>query len=224
MYIPLFSGHEPSNWERRIASIESAAGFLGVIWLVVETPDGLATFLSALAAVLLLTGHGLTVLARSKNPLQLALWPAFARRMGTGRGEPSLDERDLSLRYRAFVISYQILSLVIFATALVFDELLPRIVGSAPHRWLRLHDLMLALLALFIPLVQVLPWWVLPWLEKDASEQDDHRRHFGQSPVNEQRGAAGLFPKWIRTIGCPWLVWVVVAMLILWVFRRYILG
>lgn len=220
MYIPLLSSHEPSNRERRIASIELAAGFLGAIWLVVEMPRGLATSLSALGAVLLVVGHGGAILARSKNPLQMALWPEFARRMGTGRGAPLLDERDLSLRYRAFVISYQILSMVIFATVLAFDLLLPRIVGSAPHRWIRLHDVMLALLGLLIPLVGVLPHLVLPWLEKDASEED-HRRHFGQSTVSERTGEAELFPKWIRIISSGWVVWGVCALIMLWVFHRY---
>jgi hypothetical protein len=221
MYVPLLSSYEPSTRERRIASIESAAGFLGAIWLVVEMPGGLAISLSALAAVLLLIGHGSAILARSKNPLQTALWPEFARRMGTGRGEPLPDERDLSVRHRAFVISYQILSLVIFATILAFDLLLPRIVGSAPHRWIRLHDLMLALLALLIPLVGVLPAWVLPWLEKDAWEDDDHRHHLGESPVNEQTGEAELFPKWIRIISSNWVVWGVCALILIWVFHRY---
>jgi len=221
MYIPLLSHHEPSTRERRIASIESAAGFLGAIWLVVAMPGGLATFLSALAAVLLLIGHGFAILARSKNPLQTALWPEFARRMGTGREEPLLDERDLSVRHRAFVISYQVLSLVIFATILAFDLLLPRIVGSAPHRWIRLHDLMLVLLGLLIPLVGVLPCWVLPWLEKDASEDDDHRHHLGQSPVNEQTGEAELFPKWIRIISSNWVVWGLCALILIWAFHRY---
>lgn len=221
MYIPLLNSHEPSNRDRRIASIESAAGFLGAIWLVVEMPSRLATFLSALAAVLLVIGHGEAILARSKNPLQMALWPEFARRMGTGRGEPLLDERDLSVRHRAFVISYQMLGLVVFATILAFDLLLPRIVGSAPHKWIRLHDLMLVLLSLLIPLVAVLPWWVLPWLEKDASEEDDHRRHFGQRPAKKESGEPELFPKWIRIIGSPWVVWGVCALMLLWVFHRY---
>lgn len=220
MYIPLLSSREPSNRERRIASMESAAGFLGAVWLVLGLPRGLAAFLAALAAVLLLTGHGLAILTHSKNPLQMALWPEFARRMGTGRMEPLLDERDLSLRHRAFVISYQILSLVIFITILAFDLLLPRIVGSAPHKWIRLHYLMLVLLGLLIPLVRALPYWVLPWLERDASEEDDHRRQVGQSSVNEQRGEPELFAKWIRMISSDWLVWGVCALLMIWAFRR----
>lgn len=218
MYIPLLSSREPSNRERRIASLESAVGFLGAIWLLVEMPRGLATSLSAFAAVLLVMGHGLAILARSKNPLQMALWPEFARRMGTGRKAPLLDERDLSLRYRAFVISYQILSLVIFATILAFDLLLPRIV---PHRWIRLHDMMLVLLALLIPLIGILPHLVLPWLEKEASEEDDHRRHFDRSSVNQQRGEAELFPKWIRIMSSGWVVWGVCVLIMVWVFHRF---
>lgn len=221
MYIPLLSTHEPSSRERRIASLESATGFLGAIWLVVEMPAGLATFLPALAAVLLLTGHGLAVLTRSKNPLQMALWPDFARRMGTGRGRPPLDERDLSLRYRAFVISYQLLGLVIFVTFLAFDLLLSRSMGTLPPKWARLHDLMLVLLSLLIPLVGVLPFWVLPWLETDALDENDHQRHFGETPINERRGEAELFPKWIRVISSSWVVWGVCALIMIWVFRRY---
>lgn len=221
MYIPVLSSHEPSNRERRIASIESIAGFVGAVWLVVEMPHGLVAFLSALAAVLLLFGHGAAVLTRSKNPLQMALWPEFARRMGTGRKESLLDERDLSLRCRAFVVSYQILSLVIFAAILAFDLLLPRIVGFAPHKWIRLHDLMLVLLSLLIVMLPILPCWVLPWLEKDASEDDDHRRHVGQIPVNERPGKPALFPKWIRIAGSPWVVWGICALLMMWVFHRY---
>jgi hypothetical protein len=221
MYTPLLSSHEPSNRERRIASIESIAGFMSAVWLVVDMPHGLAAFLSALAAVLLLFGHGAAVLTRSKNPLQMALWPEFAHRMGSGREESLLDERDLSLRCRAFVVSYQILSLVIFATFLAFDLLLPRIVGSAPHKWIRLHDLMLILLSLLIFLLPMLPCWVLPWLEKDASEDEDLRRHVGQSLVNEQSGKPELFPKWIRIAGSLWVVWGICALLMMWVFHRY---
>jgi hypothetical protein len=220
MYIPLLSSREPSNRERRIASIESIAGFLGVIWLMVAKPLSLAPSLCALAAILLLMGHGLAILARS-NSFQTALWPEFARRMGTGRGQPSLDERDLSIRHRVFVISYQILFLVIFVTILAFDLLLPHITGSAPHKWIRLHDLMITLLGLLIPLVGLLPCLVLPWLETDSSEEDAHQRDLSRSPVNKQSGDAELFPKWIRIISSEWVVWGVCALIMLWVFHRY---
>jgi ribose/xylose/arabinose/galactoside ABC-type transport system permease subunit len=219
MYIPLLSGREPTNRERRIASLEAIAGFLGVIWLMVGMPLSLAPFVCTLAAILLLMGHGLAILARS-NPFQTALWPEFARRMGTGRGQPSLDERDLSIRHRVFVISYQILFLVIFVTILAFDLLLPHITGSATQKWNRLHDLIITLLGLLIPLVGMLPGLVLPWLETDSSEEDGPQRGLSRRPVNKQKGDMDLFPKWVRIISSGWVVWGVCALIILWVFHR----
>lgn len=220
MYIPLLSSHEPSNRERRIASIESAAGILGVIWLMIDRPGSLPPFLCALAATLLVTGHGLAVLTRSK-PNQVLLWPEFRRRMGAGNADPPLDERDLSVRLRAFEISYRILALLILATVLGFDLLLPRFVGPAPHKWIRVHALMLELLSLLTIVVQLIPWWVLPWLEQDPSEEDDSRRLFSRNPARERTGNANLYPKWVRIIGSNWFVWSVAALLMLWVYRRY---
>ena len=220
MYVPLLSSYEPSNRYRRIASMESAAAILGLAWLMIDMPRSLALSLCAWAAILLLTGHGLAILTRSR-PNQVVLWPEYRRRMGAGRADPPLDERDLSVRSRAFEISYRLLALLILAALLGFDFLVPRIVGSAPHRWMRVHDLTLELFCLLTFMVPLLPLWVLPWLEQDAPEEDDSLRLFRRNPVNERSGRPGLYPTWIRIIGSDWFIWSVIALLMVWVYRRY---
>jgi hypothetical protein len=115
MYFPYLSKRTPSNRECRIASIVSISGFVGFACLMLAVPAALVQELLWLLVVeLILVYFGLGTLYIAK-PNHFLLWPQRESRVARGQYVPPLDERDLTIRYRTFLVSYRVLSLAALA-------------------------------------------------------------------------------------------------------------
>src|SRR5271154_2372100 len=114
MYFPCLSKRTPSNRECRVASAVSIIGFVAFAWLALATPGALVPMLTGLVAVeLILAYFGLGTLYIAR-PNHFVFWPQRERPVVRGQPVPPLDERDLNIRYRTFLVSYRILSAVVF--------------------------------------------------------------------------------------------------------------
>jgi hypothetical protein len=215
MYWPYFSRRAPSNRECRIATIESAAGWviaLGTAMepLVFHRLDWLSAVSPLFALATLLVLHGIATLQRA-DPIRGVLLLTFGRRMGNAKLAAPLDERDLLLRYRAFKISYTLLYGFLWAGGLIQ-------IGVAISEFPRPMNF-------FGPFIfslwfgPLLPSFVLPWLERDESADVPlaQARHPGSG---EAAGGPGLYPLWIRILGSNWVIWALVALLFVWLFHQ----
>jgi hypothetical protein len=175
MYFPYLSKRAPSNRECRIASIVSIIGFVGFAWLVLAVPGALVSMLAGLVAVeLVLAYFGLGTLYIAR-PNHFLFWPQRETRVIRGQPVPPLDERDLNIRYRTFLVAYRILSIAVFAIIVFIRPgaalLVDTSSGHIPHWRLEIADLMLVVLIYLLSLF--LPYWVFPWLESDAAFDDE---------------------------------------------------
>lgn len=220
MYLPYLSKRPPSNRECRIASIISIIGFVGFTWLLLAVPAALVQMLLSLVAVILILGYfGLGTLYVAK-PNHFLLWPERETRVVRGQPVPPLDERDLSIRYRTFLVSYRVLSVATFAI-LVFVRpgamlLVYTSGGHMPHWWLEMAEQMFVVLIYLLSLF--LPYWVFPWLESDAAFDDEQAAGSGfQNPTKlpPRRG------HWLRTGIVLLIICSPVFLLMAWLCRRY---
>lgn len=215
MYWPYLSRRTPSNLECRIATIETAAGWATVLGAAMGTPmfHRLGWFsgemlLFAFAAFL--AWHGIATLQRA-DPVRGVLLLTFGRRMGNAQLAAPLDERDLLLRYRAFNISYTLLYGVLWGGGLIQ-------IGVGLSEFPRP-------MSFFVPFVfslwfgPLLPIFVLPWLERDelADEPLAQARHVASG---EGAGGVRLYPRWVRIVASPWLVWTLAALAMIWLFHQ----
>ena len=137
----------PTNRECRVASIVSITGFIAAGWAVLLPPSRFLPFLGELALILPLNWLGLRTLLHAR-PYQGLLWPQIAARLGSKGLHPLLDERDTLIRYRTFLTSYQILSILIWVIVITPGLLGARInvLTSQFHGPLELGLLTLSLL------------------------------------------------------------------------------
>jgi hypothetical protein len=184
MYFPLVQRHRPSSVQRRIASIESAAGFACYSGLLFALASGRPVFLVGAGLAIFICLHGLWTLSRTHtNPATLAEpdgWVARLRHhLGWSGSADVLDERDLGIRYRTFVTCYQILC-VLCVAALgigIFTGFFPWLVAESTRLlWTRLNLFCLRVMSIAIFLLVLLPQWVRPWHEP-AGDIDDEPVH-----------------------------------------------
>jgi hypothetical protein len=220
MYFPHLSKHPPSNRECRIASIVSIVGFVGFAWLVLAMPAALVQMGLWLVAVLLILGYfGLGTLFIAR-PNHFLLWPQRETQVVRGQPVPPLDERDLTIRYRTFLVSYRILSVAVFAIIAFIRPgamlLVDTSGGHIPHWRLQFAEQMFVVLLYLLSVL--LPYLVFPWLESDADFDDEQASGRGfQNPTK-------LLPRrrdWIRTGVALLIIWIPILLLLAWLFRKY---
>jgi len=221
MYFPYLSKRTPSNRECRVASTVGIIGFVAFAWLALATPGALVQMLTGLVAVELILGYfGLCTLYIAR-PNHFVFWPQRETRVVRGQPVPSLDERDLNIRYRTFLVSYRILSVVVFAIIALRPAaalLVENSRGHIPH-W-RLEAAGQMFLFLILLLSVVLPYLVFPWLESDTAFDDD------QPSGSGLRDAAQLPPPqrrwhWIRRGVELLIICVTLFLLMTWTYHRY---
>jgi hypothetical protein len=211
MYFPYSQRRNPSNRECRVASIVSITGFIAAGWAVLRPPSTFLPFLPELSLIVFLNWVGLATLVRAR-PYQGLLWPHITARLGSGVQQPPLDERDTLVRYRTFLTSYQILSVLIWVIVMV-----PGLLGSHINVLTARHhgplELGLLTLSLLMILTLLLPHWVLPWLESSVT--------FDAEPDLEPTAAPSA--NLTRTL---WnvFVWILVFVVIVWIFSSYVPG
>jgi hypothetical protein len=220
MYFPYLSKRPPSNRECRIASIVSIIGFVGFAWLLLAMPAALVQMLAWLVAVVLILayfGLGTLYIAR---PNHFLLWPQRETRVVRGQSVPPLDERDLNIRYRTFLVSYWILSVAAFAIIVFIRPVAMLLVdtsgGHIPRWRLEMAEQMFVVLIYLLSLF--LPYWVFPWLESDAAFDDEQAS--GPSWQNPTK----LLPRrrdWIRTGVALLIICLPIFLLMAWLLRRY---
>jgi hypothetical protein len=221
MYFPYLSKRTPSNRECRIASIVSVIGFVGFAWLALAVPAALVQMLLWLVAVeLVLAYFGLATLYIAR-PNHFLLWPQQETRVVRGQQAPPLDERDLNIRYRTFLVSYRILSIAAFPI-IVFVRpgamlLVDTSGGHIPHWRLEAAEQMFVVFIFLLSLL--LPYWVFPWLESDAAFDDEQE---SDSRSQNPRESLPQGRHWIRTGLALLMVWVPIFLLIAWLFRTHI--
>jgi hypothetical protein len=220
MYFPYVSRHLPSNRECRVASVLSISGFVGFTGLVLAVPSVLVQMLLWLAAVLVLTYLGLGTLYIAK-PNHFLLWPQRATREVLGQPIPPLDERDLTIRYRTFLVSYRILAVAAFAMIAFIRPgavLLVHISAGYIPRW-RLDGAEQTLLVLIFCLALFLPYWVFPWLESEAVFDDEQNSDSG---IQSIIGPPLRLRQWIRSGIALLAIWVPIFLLMAWMYRKYV--
>jgi hypothetical protein len=214
MYWPYLSRRVPSNRECRIATIESATGwlvFIGTV-LILDQPEWFDAEVPILAFAALLALHGLATLVRA-DPARGVVLLTFGQRLGIVKRAPPLDERDLWLRYRAFTISYVLLFGLLAAIAVIE-------IGVGLSEFPRREGF--GRLYIFpLWLAPILPSFVLPWLARDEQSAEE--------PVAQARYLAGdetmqglrLYPRWVRTLASAshWVMWALIALAIVWLFH-----
>jgi hypothetical protein len=221
MYFPYLSKRPPSNRECRIASFVSIIGFVGFAWLLLAMPAALVQMLASLVAlVLILAYFGLGTLYIAR-PNHFLLWPQREARVVRGQSVPPLDERDLNIRHRTFLVSYRILSVAAFAIiAFIRPGAMLLVDTSGGHipRWrLEMAEQMFVVLIYLLSLF--LPYWVFPWLESDAAFDDEQASGPGlQNPTK-------LLPRrrdWIRAGVVLLIICLPIFLLTAWLLRRYV--
>jgi hypothetical protein len=209
MDFPFSRRRHPTNRECRVASIVSITGFIAAGWAALLPPSSFVPFLGELALILLLNWLGLRTLLRAR-PYQGLLWPQITARLSSKGQHPPLDERDTLVRYRTFLTSYQILSVLIWVLVI-----LPGLLGSHINVLVaRYHgpiELGLLTLSLLMFLTWLLPQWVGPWLESDAPFDAEPDLEPTASPSDTWKVY-------------PWLVWILVFLVILGIFSSYVPG
>jgi hypothetical protein len=220
MYLPYLTHRAPSNRECRIASIMSVVGFAGFAWLALATPAALYQMLSWLVVVeLVLAYFGLGTLFIAK-PNHFLLWPQRERRAVRGRPVPPLDERDLNIRYRTFLVSYRVLSIAAFAIIVFARPAALLIVnasgGHVPHWRLEAAEQLFVVLILLLSLL--LPYWVFPWLESDAPHDDEQGADAGfYNPLE----SLSRWRDWIWRAISLLALWGSIFLVLVWLFHRY---
>jgi hypothetical protein len=220
MYFPYLSKRLPSNRECRIASIVSIIGFVGFAGLVLAMPGALVQLLLWGFPVLVLTYLGLGTLTIAK-PNHFLLWPQRETRVVLGKEVPPLDERDLNIRYRTFLVSYRILAVAAFAIIAFIRPgaaLLVETLGGQIPLW-RLEGAGQMFVVLIFFLAMLLPYWVFPWLESDAVFDDEQAFSSGFEDSTESLPQRRR--RWIRTGIALLIVWIPIFLLMAWLFRRY---
>jgi hypothetical protein len=218
MYFPYLSKRPPSNRECRVASLISIMGFAGFAWLMLAMPETLIQAMLWLVAVELVLAYlGLATLYIAK-PNHFLLWPQREPLVVRGQPVPPLDERDLAIRYRTFLVSYRILSIAALAIIVLVRpgaQLLVETSGGRIPHW-RLESAEQLFVVLLFLLSFLLPYWVFPWLESEAPADDEQASDTGaQSP-------AKLLPhNWIRTGITLLAVWAPIFLVLAWLYRRY---
>jgi hypothetical protein len=219
MYFPYLSKRTPSNRECRVASLVSIVGFVGFAWLMLATPETLIQVMLWLVAVELVLAYlGLGTLFIAK-PNHFLLWPQRKSLVVRGQRVPPLDERDLAIRYRTFLVSYRILSVAALAIIVLVRPgallLVKTSGGRIPYWWLDSAEQMFVV---FIVLLSFfLPYWVFPWLESDATFDDEQGLDSGSKDPTESLPQRR---QWIR-IGINFLLWALCFLLMAWLYRRY---
>jgi hypothetical protein len=218
MYFPYLTKRPPSNFECRIASAISIIGFVGFAWLLWAVPDTLISMLAWLLAVeLILAYFGLGTLHLAR-PNHFLMWPQRATQVVRGQQVPALDERDLNIRYRTFLLSYRILSLAAFAVIVFIGPgarfLVNTSAGRIPHWRLEAAQQMFVVLIWFLSLL--LPYWVFPWLESDAAFDDEPTADSGSQNTAELPWRR----YWSRTGVTNLVIWIAIFLLMVWLFRK----
>ena len=220
MYFPFPRSQNPTNRECRVASILSIIGFVAAGWAALLPPNGFLSFLGAVAAILFLNWLGLATLLRAR-PSQGRLWPQITGRPSSGDRAAPLDERDTLIRYRTFLASYQILSVFIWVIVIV-PGVLGANIQALTARYHGPLELGLVTLSLLMVLTWLLPQWVLPWLESNAT--------FDPEPDLELTPPSGAFTRagmassaWLRLL---WngALWIFIFFAMSWIFRSYVPG
>jgi hypothetical protein len=225
MYFSYSRSRNPTNRECRVASILSITGFIASGWEVLHPPNSFLPFLGELSLIIFLSWLGLATLLRAR-PQQGLLWPQFTARFGSGRQHPPLDERDTLVRYRTFLTSYQILSVLIWVIVIV-PGLLGSRINVLTERYHGPLELGLLTLSLLMVLTWLLPHWVVPWLESNATFDAESDLEPSPSPSGTpERAATAESSNWIRTLWklSNWVVWGVVLVVILWISRSHVPG
>jgi hypothetical protein len=225
MYFPYARRRNPTNRECRVASILSIIGFIGCAWKVLLPPSSFPAFLGELSLIVFVSWLGLGTLLRAK-PYQGLLWPRIAARLGTAGEHPPLDERDTLVRYRTFLTSYQILSVLIWVMVM-----LPGLLGSKINVLTAQYhgpvELGLLILFLLMLLTSLLPHWVVPWLESDVTFDAEPDLEPIVSPgATSERASAAASSNWIRTLWkvFPWVIWIVIFLAMSRIFSSYVPG
>jgi hypothetical protein len=184
-------------------------------------PDALISMLAWLVTVEVILGYfglGTLYLAR---PNHFLLWPQRAAQVVRGQPVPALDERDLNIRYRTFLVSYRILSLAAFAVIVFISPgatlLVNTSAGRIPHWQLEAAQQMFVILIYFLSLL--LPYWVFPWLESDAAFDDEPTADSAFPDAAELPQWRRRY--WIRTGVANLVIWISIFLLMAWLFRRY---
>jgi hypothetical protein len=221
MYFPYARRRNPTNRECRVASILSIIGFIAFGWATLLPPSRFLPFLGVLALILFPSWLGLATLLRAR-PNQGLLWPHTVTLGSKDRHAP-LDERDTLVRYRTFLTSYQILSVLIWVLVM-----LPGLLGSNINVvTVRYHGpitLGLMTLALLMFLTWLLPHWVTPWLESNVTFDSEPDLESTASPGGtSERPTTAASPNWARIV---WngFIWILALLVILWIFNSYVPG
>jgi hypothetical protein len=222
MYFPYSRRRNPTNRQCRVASILSITGFIAFGWEALRPPSSFLPFLGELSLIVSLSWLGLATLLRAR-PYQGLLWPQITARPGSKGQHPPLDERDTLVRYRTFLTSYQILSVLIWVIVI-----LPGLLGSNINvltgRYHGPLELGLLTLSLLMVLTWLLPHWVVPWLESNIIIDAEPDLEPTASPVGtSQRPTRAANSDWIRTL---WKVsgWIVIFLVISWLFSSHVPG
>jgi hypothetical protein len=219
MYFPYLSKRAPSNRECRVASLVSIMGFVGFAWLMLAMPQTLIQVILWLVAVeLILAYFGLGTLYIAK-PNHFLVWPQRESFVVRGQKVPPLDERDLAIRYRTFLVSYRILSVAALAIIVLIRPgalLLVETSGGRIPYW-KLESAEQMFVVFIVLLSFFLPYWVFPWLESDAAFDDEQGLDSGSENPTESLSQRR---HWIR-IGINLLNWALIFLLMAWLYRRY---
>ena len=222
LYFPYLSKRTPSNRECRIASIAGIVGFVSLAWLTLAPPAAVIPMLSWLAVVeLILAYFGFGTLYIAK-PNHFLVWPQREAKMVRGQLVPPLDERDLNVRYRTFLVSYRILSVAVFAIIVFIRPgatLLVETSGGRISHW-RLDTAEQLFVFLLWLLSMFLPYLVFPWLESDAAFDEEEPSGPDFQGPKELLPARGRW-HWIRAGLSNLIVWIVIILLMAWTYRRY---
>jgi len=220
MYLPVSSKRKPTIFERRFASIIVALGFVMFTWLTLIPPRGFAQMLGSLACLVILFCVGLGTLVQG-SPTQALLWPKASARMRPGSPAPHMDERDLFIRYRTFLVSYQILAIVLFCLLVLPGLLLSvHLINLSPL--FQTHSLLIVAVLMFLCIL--LPHCVLPWLEPAITlDPEPDGCADATARGTSQAAAQRSFATWVR-LGCNLILWVLIAVTLLWIFHSYTSG
>jgi hypothetical protein len=225
MYFPYSRRRMPTNHECRVGSILSIAGFLAFGWEALNPPNGFLQFLGELSLILLLSWMGLGTLLHAR-PYHGLLWPRLKARLASAAGHPPLDERDTLVRYRTFLTSYQILSVLIWVIV-ILPGLLGAKINVITERYHGPLELGLLTLSLLMVLTWLLPHWVLPWLESNATYDAEQDLEPTASPsATPEQPTTAAKSNWIGTVwGVSSLVaWIVIFLVIVWRFSLIVPG
>jgi hypothetical protein len=223
MYLPYSRGRNSTNRECRVASILSIVGFIAFAWAALYPPSSFLPFLGELSLILFLSWLGLATLLRAR-PYQGLLWPHTTARLGSKAEHPPLGERDTLVRYRTFLTSYQILS-VLIGVIVIAPGLLGSSINGLTSRYHGTLELGLLTLSLLMFLTWMLPHWVVPWLESTANFDAEADLVPTASPRStSERPTTAANSNRIRAVWkvSPWVVWILIFLLKSRLFGAYV--